>query len=162
MWHGHSIVSDHRQLDCLFNRLFRPITKESSNIRIASPLRGEYTLGSPQQRHCDTESVFMSLQWRHNGRDSVSNHQPRECLLSRLIRRRSKKASKLRVTGLCVGNSPESGEFTAQRASNAENVSIWLRHHVMTSSCANADKMAVVVPQVQHTSGLTVRTLATF
>ena len=41
-----------------------------------------------------------------------------------------KKTSKLRVTGLCVGNSPVTGEFPAQRASNAENVSIWWRHHV--------------------------------
>ena len=68
-------------------------------------------------------------QWRHNGRDSVSNHQPRECLLNRLIRSRSKKTSKLRVTALCARNSPETGEFPAQRASNAENVSIWWRHH---------------------------------
>ena len=45
-------------------------------------------------------------------------------------RRRSKKTSKLRVTGLCEGNSPVTGEFPAQRASNAENVSIWWRHHV--------------------------------
>ena len=43
--------------------------------------------------------------------------------------RRSKKTLKLRVTGLCVGNSPVTGEFPAQRASNAENVSIWWRHH---------------------------------
>ena len=41
-----------------------------------------------------------------------------------------KKLSKLHVTGLCVGNSPVTGEFPAQRASNAENVSIWLRQHV--------------------------------
>ena len=27
----------------------------------------------------------------HNGRDSVSNHQPHDCLLNRLFRRRSKK-----------------------------------------------------------------------
>ena len=71
----------------------------------------------------------LALQWRHNGRDSVSNHQPRECLLSRLIRQRSKKTSKLRVTGLCAGNSPKTGEFPAQKASNAENVSIWWHHH---------------------------------
>ena len=44
-------------------------------------------------------------------------------------RRRSKKPLKLRVTGLCEGNSPVTGEFPAQRASNAENVSIWWRHH---------------------------------
>ena len=43
------------------------------------------------------------------------------------------KTSKLRVTGLCVWNSPATGEFPAQRASNAENVSIWWRHHVIGS-----------------------------
>ena len=48
----------------------------------------------------------LALQWRHNDLDCVSNHQPRGCLLKRLFRRRSKKTSKLRVTGLCVGNSP--------------------------------------------------------
>ena len=72
----------------------------------------------------------MSLHWRHNDPDSVSNHQPHDCLLNCLFRRRSKKTSKLRVTGLCVGNSPGTGEFPAQMASNAENVSIWWRHHV--------------------------------
>ena len=47
-----------------------------------------------------------TLLWRHNGRDCVSNHQPHDCLLKRLFRRRSKKTSKLRITGLCAGNSP--------------------------------------------------------
>ena len=70
-----------------------------------------------------------TLQWRHNGRDGVSNHQPHDCLFSRLFRRRSKKTSKLRVDGLCEGISSVTGEFLAQRASNAENVSIWWRHH---------------------------------
>ena len=73
----------------------------------------------------------FSLRWRYNGLDSVSNHQPHDCLLNRSFGRRSKKTSKLRVTGLCVGNSPVTGEFPAQMASNAENVSIWWRHHVL-------------------------------
>ena len=51
-------------------------------------------------------SIWWTLQWRHNDHDCVSNHQPRGCLLNRLFRRTSKKTSKLRVTGLCVGNSP--------------------------------------------------------
>ena len=71
----------------------------------------------------------FTLRWRHNDHDSVSNHQPHGCLLNRLFRRRSKKTSKLRVTGLCAGNSPEAGEFPAQMASNAKKVSIWWRHH---------------------------------
>ena len=70
-----------------------------------------------------------TLQWRHNGRDCVSNHQPRDFLPKRLFRRRSNKTSKLRVTGLCAGNSLGTGEFPAQMASNAENVFIWWRHH---------------------------------
>ena len=48
----------------------------------------------------------LTLHWRHNGHDGVSNHQPHGCLLNSLFRRRLKKTSKLRVTGLCVGNSP--------------------------------------------------------
>ena len=45
-----------------------------------------------------------------------------------------KEKSKLRVTGLCAGNSLETGEFPAQMASNAENVSIaWHHHECMTS-----------------------------
>ena len=70
-----------------------------------------------------------ALRWRRNECDSVSNHQPHGCLLNRLFGHRWQKTSKLRVTGLCVGNSPETGEFPAQMASNAENVSIWWRHH---------------------------------
>ena len=46
------------------------------------------------------------LQWRHNDHDGVSNYQPHGCLLNRSFRRKSKKTSKLRVTGLCAGNSP--------------------------------------------------------
>ena len=46
-----------------------------------------------------------TLQWRHNERDGVSNHQHLDCLLKRLFRRRSKKTSKPRVTGLCARNS---------------------------------------------------------
>ena len=61
---------------------------------------------------------FTSLQWRHNGRDGVSNHQPHHCLFNRL----SKKTSKLRVIGLCAGNTPVTGEFPAQMDCNADNV----------------------------------------
>ena len=52
------------------------------------------------------------LQWRHNGRDSVSNHQTHDCLLKGLFRHRSKKTWRLRVTGLCAGNSPHKWPVT--------------------------------------------------
>ena len=50
-------------------------------------------------------SILM-LRWRHNGLDGVSNHQPHDCSLNRLFRRRSMSSSKLRVTGLYARNSP--------------------------------------------------------
>ena len=56
--------------------------------------------------------LHTSLRGRHYGRDSVSHYQPHQCLLNHLFRRRSKKTSKLRVTGLCVGNSPHKWPVT--------------------------------------------------
>ena len=84
--------------------------------------------------YTDCDRICKTLQWRHNGRDSVSNHQPHHCLLKHLFRRRSKKTSMLRVTGLCAGNSPGTSEFPAQMASNAENVFIRWRHHGICKS----------------------------
>ena len=40
-----------------------------------------------------------------------------------------RKHQKLRVTGLCARNSPVTGELPVQMANNAENGSIWWRHH---------------------------------
>ena len=51
----------------------------------------------------------VTLQWRHNESSGVSNHRRRHCLLNRFFRRRSKKSSKLRVTGLCEGNPTVTG-----------------------------------------------------
>ena len=42
-----------------------------------------------------------------------------------------KKISKVCVTGLCEANPPLTDGFSSQRASNAEHVSIWWRHHGM-------------------------------
>ena len=70
-----------------------------------------------------------SLQWRHNERGGVSNHWSLDCVLNPQI----KETSKLGVTGLCEGNPLVTGGFPSQRASGAENVSIWWRHRVYTS-----------------------------
>ena len=62
------------------------------------------------------------------------------------IQAQIKETPKLRVTGLCVENSPVTSEFPAQMASNAENVSIWWRHHDSDSNqmtkmdCNNQEK----------------------
>ena len=67
------------------------------------------------------------------------------CLLNRSFGRRSKKTSKPRVTGLCAGNSAVTGEFPAQRASNAEIVSIWWSQHALFSI-----SLVVVALNSQH------------
>ena len=92
------------------------------------------TQNDPWQYDHNPYSVY-ALQWCHNGCDGISNHQPHDCLLNRLFRRRSKKTSKLHVTSLCGGNSPVTGEFPAQMASNAEKLSF----HLMKSSWAEQD-----------------------
>ena len=103
-----------------------------------SSLNSLHVVGKPYTTLCSSQrgqqekvnhAPSQSLLWRHNERDGVLNHQPRDCLLNRLFRRRSKKTWKFRVTGLCARNSPVTGEFRAQMASNAETVFIWWRHH---------------------------------
>ena len=60
-----------------------------------------------------SSDVIVTLQWRHNERDGVPNHQPHDCLFKRLFRGRSKKTPKLCVTDFVRGihrwpvNSPE-------------------------------------------------------
>ena len=81
----------------------------------------------------------FSLHWRHNERDSVSNHRCLDCLSNRLFWRRSQKISKPCVTGFCEGNhhwpvdSPHKGPVLP---SNAENVSISWR-----LACPNATEV---------------------
>ena len=92
-------------------------------------------VGADLRRHDAHASVMSSailnaLQWRQNGHAGVSNHRCLNCLLSSLFRRRSKKTSKLRFTGLCEGNPPGTGEFPSQRTSNVQKCFHW-----MTSSC---------------------------
>ena len=86
--------------------------------------------------------LVSSLQWHHNGRDGVSNHQRLDCLLKRLFMCRSKKTSKPRVTGLCEGHSPVAVEFPSERPSSA----IFF-FHLMTSSCRS--KLSYLIRMIQ-------------
>ena len=83
----------------------------------------------PFSRDLRRNVVHRPLQWRHNERYGVSNHQPQDCLLNRLFRCRSKKTSKLRVTGLYEGNSAVTGEFPHKGPVTRKCF------HLMTSSC---------------------------
>ena len=73
-----------------------------------------------------------SLRWRHNERDSVSNHRRLHCLLNCWFRRRSKKTSQLRVTGFCAGKSQVPGNSLHKRPVKRKCF------HLMTSSCDQA------------------------
>ena len=79
-----------------------------------------------------TDVIMGAMGW-------VSNHQLHDCLLKRLFMCRSKETPKLCVTSLCEGNSPGTGEFPAQMASNAENISIWWRHHMIWGKGIHGD-----------------------
>ena len=99
----------------------------------------------------------LSLQWRHIGRDNVSNHQPHDYLLNRLFKRGSKKnqsSASLAFVGGGGGiyrwpvNSPHKGPVTRKM------FPFWLRHHVelgchrryrITSSLAQV----VALPQLR-------------
>ena len=105
------------------------------------------SLNSPAINQYDTP-----LRWRHNGHDSVSNPQLHHCLLNRLFGCRSKKTSKLpRHWPLC-GELPGTGEFPAQMTSNAENVSIWWRHHdielTLTQRCIKQDGRHIIQKKI--------------
>ena len=79
--------------------------KTNKNVWPPDHQLGVFFVVSLNKKNDKNRVVGDSLRWRHNGRDCVSNHQPHNCLLNRLFGRRSKKTQKLRVTGLCVGNS---------------------------------------------------------
>ena len=67
----------------------------SGAIKWQGSWSGNNLLWSHNKPLLETMCTFYQLQWRHNGLDGVSNHQPRHCLLNRLFGRRSKKTSKL-------------------------------------------------------------------
>ena len=123
-FHIHRVISQIRLRlhHCVQSQKYpRPCPCLKDRLRIATPQ-------PPMMPLEGALSHVSSLQWRHNGHYGASNHQPHHCLLNRWFGQRSKKTSKLRVTGLCEGNSPVTCAFLSQRASNAVNVSIWCHH----------------------------------
>ena len=73
-----------------------------------------FSLGQcPLVKHSIAFEIVIAFHWSHNGSDCVSNHQPYDCLLNHLFRRRSKKTPKLSLAFV-------RGIHPAQMASNAE------------------------------------------
>ena len=95
----------------------------------------------------NTSDLVATSRWRHNGRDGVSNHQPQDCLLNHLFRRRSKKTSKLRVTGLCAGihrgpmNSPHKWPVTRKMFPFHDVIMFWWVYVADTHPQSNSSKL---------------------
>ena len=91
--------------------------------------------------------ITFCTERHYNKWDGVSNHRRLDGLLNRWFNSRSRKTSKLRITGLCEGNPPVSDGFPSQRVSNAENVSIRWRHHDSGLSCHVQNVVAISLPR---------------
>ena len=110
-------------------------------------MTGPTTRRVPAVWLCTYLFSMTSLQWCHNESVGVSN-QRLDCLHKHLFKRKSKKTLKLRVTGLCEGNPPVTGGFPSQRACNAENDSIWWRHHAIVAQwhhCASQTPIFIII-----------------
>ena len=117
LWHAFS-----SHYLCIFISHITPFDTRRRTVMARSQNKQALSFGKTGKVGKELTISTCSLRWRHNERDGVSNNQPHDCLLNHLFRRRSKKTSKLRITGLCEGNSPVTGD--------GENVSIWWCHHV--------------------------------
>ena len=112
LYEGNPLVSPHKGLvmqstdDFFIVSLNNPLTKQGCLSSETSWCLYE----SLQSLHCLS---LISLQWRHNECAGVSNHWRFDCLLNCLFRRRSKKTSKLGVTGICEDKPPVTDEFLA-------------------------------------------------
>ena len=77
------------------------------------------------------KTAIMIFHYSDVIKSTMASHRRLDRLPKGLFKRRSKKTANLRVTTLCEGNSPVTGEFPAQMAINAENIFIWWRHHAV-------------------------------
>ena len=79
-----------------------------------------------------SHDVKYALHWRLNANDDGLNRRRPDNLLNPLFRRRSEKTSKLRAREWPLwGESTSDRCFPSHKASEAKNVSIWWRHHVI-------------------------------
>ena len=101
----------------------------------------------PTTSLCGGYDNYHLLQWHHNECNGMSNHRHLNCLLNLLFNCKSRKSSKLHVTGLCEGNSLVTGVFPAQSASNAENVFSYV---ILLSAWLDLTKVLVICYSRYH------------
>ena len=108
---------------------FRIFNKQSSQIQWTTFLFGKcfiYIRERSRRRIHYIDATWAP--WRHN----VSNHRQFHCLLNSLLKLRTKKISKIRITGPLWGEQTLTGGFPSQRASDSKSITMSWRHHVPT------------------------------
>ena len=117
----HDGISNHKSHDCLLQCMKWPVTHSPNSTWFWLELVGNC---------CERLKIIMkytNIQFCERLGHGWQFHPLYSTIYSGADQ---KKTSKLHVTGFCEGNSPVTGEFPAQRASNAENIPIWWCHHV--------------------------------
>ena len=110
------------------HNIFMIVSRPQSNIhikckatRLVHSRSVKYIAGNGQVFRC-----WNRLSWDNHFCNSMNFR-----LAQLLVQAQIKENTNLRVTCLCVGNPPVTGEFLAQRASSTDNVSLWWRHYDM-------------------------------
>ena len=116
----------------------RRLRQKPCRVDIVSPLIRSIVLGDGLEPICHYSDVIMGVMASqitsltivystvYSGADQRKHQSSASLAFVRGIHRCEFPA--------CEGNSPLTGEFLAQRTSNAENVSIWWRHHAARAS----------------------------
>ena len=121
--------------DMIIDRLVSVITGIADGARWACQLLHiEGTLGFCFHYHwavCDVCKLLDPYHYNDVIMGAIASQITRLTIVYSTVYSGADQRTKLRVTGLCAGNSPVTSEFPAQMASNAKNVFIWWRHHAL-------------------------------
>ena len=140
VWHGcalfcHRVISSTRRF-ILYIYIFFKFTLLVNNTMTPLSLRNPVYYGKVWSisKNNTIKDHAQTLQWRRNERDGVSRHQLHDSLFNHLFRHWSKKR---------------------QRASNAENVSIWWCHHEILGTYY----ISIIVITSYHSLGIRFKKL---
>ena len=121
----------------------------------------KFTTLFPTARTTGTQNICLSLDYssrRKHYNDPIMSAMASQITSLTIVystvysMRKSKENSKICVTSLIAGNSPVTGEFPAHKAGNAENISIWWRHHGLCDKSASRSFVWINGPHYNMTT----------
>ena len=131
--HMSAIVSLNPGNSTVIQQLAQANNKERSTALLALCEGNPRSLIDSPHKGSVMQKAFMSLAYHDVIMKMLVFHYS-DVTMGAFIQVQIKENIKAPRHWLCAGNSPVTGEFPAQMANNAKNVSIWWRHHIMTSS----------------------------